>query len=49
MVNKQITVKPSIDDQLNRLRKKYTDEEGNPGSYSKIVKLALKKANLWKE
>jgi hypothetical protein len=47
MVNKQISVKPNINEQLKRLRIKYADDEGKPSSYGNIIKKALKKAKMW--
>jgi hypothetical protein len=47
MVNKQISVKPNIDEQLKRLRIKYADDEGKLASYGKIIKKALKRSKMW--
>lgn len=48
-MQKQISLTPEVETQLNRLRKKYANEERTPASYSRVIKRVMKKAKMWVE
>lgn len=47
-MQKQVSLTPEVETQLNRLRKKYANEE-RPASYSRVIKKVMKKAKMWVE
>ena len=47
-MTRHLTVNDEINEQLQRLRIKYSSNEEQPASYSYVIKKALKKAKMWK-
>lgn len=48
-MQKQVSLTPEVERQLNRLRTKYADEERTPASYSRVIKRVMKRAKMWVE